>query len=264
MLEDSGLEPSKDLDVLDAGCGTGLCGPLVATYARRLTGVDLSSGMLAQAKAKWVYDALVKGELTEYLRNNVQSFDLIVSADTLVYFGELEPVVSAAAGALRPNGLFIFSLEHAQDGAADLDGHPGYHLELHGRYSHSRAYVEQLLTDAGFAPEIAQAHLRTESGVPVNGLVVRASKSLSVRVGGKTRVGGPFASVGGGTSGGPDVHGGQDPQADRDRHDRQKLLDGRDPDAGLDLSAELNLDAGRGLRSSPGPDAGRMSEKCNG
>ena len=31
MLEDSGLEPSKRLDVLDAGCGTGLCGPLVPT-----------------------------------------------------------------------------------------------------------------------------------------------------------------------------------------------------------------------------------------
>ena len=35
MLEDSGLEPSKQLDVLDAGCGTGLCGPLIAPYARR-------------------------------------------------------------------------------------------------------------------------------------------------------------------------------------------------------------------------------------
>src|SRR5437899_11888087 len=37
MLEDSGLDRSKRLDVLDAGCGTGLCGPLVAPYARRLT-----------------------------------------------------------------------------------------------------------------------------------------------------------------------------------------------------------------------------------
>ena len=68
MLEDSGRRPSKSLDVLDAGCGTGLCGPLVAPYARRLSGVDLSAGMLARAKEKNVYDALVQGELTEYLR----------------------------------------------------------------------------------------------------------------------------------------------------------------------------------------------------
>ena len=32
MLADSGLPAAKELDVLDAGCGTGLCGPLVAPY----------------------------------------------------------------------------------------------------------------------------------------------------------------------------------------------------------------------------------------
>ena len=53
--------------MLDAGCGTGLCGPLIAPYARRLVGVDLSERMLAQARARDVYDELVKGELTAYL-----------------------------------------------------------------------------------------------------------------------------------------------------------------------------------------------------
>ena len=172
MLDDSGLGPSKSLDVLDAGCGTGLCGPLVVPYARRLTGVDLSAGMLAQAKEKNVYDALVKGELTEYLRNSKEAFDLIVSADTLVYFGGLEDVVAAAAGALRPDGLLIFTLEHGVGG----DATPDYHLELHGRYSHSRGYVERLLTGAGLVSEIAHAELRMESGAPVAGLVIRAMK----------------------------------------------------------------------------------------
>ena len=174
MLEDSGLGPSKGLDVLDAGCGTGLCGPLVMSYARRLTGVDLSAGMLAQAKEKNVYDALVNSELTEYLRDSREAFDLIVSADTLVYFGGLEDVVAAAAGALRPGGLWIFTLEHAAGCDATLD----YRLELHGRYSHSRGYVERLLTLAGLRSEIAQAELRMESGTPVAGLVIRAKKSV--------------------------------------------------------------------------------------
>jgi predicted TPR repeat methyltransferase len=170
VLEDCGLEPLQHLDVLDAGCGTGLCGPLVAPYARRLVGVDLSDGMLAHARDKHVYDALVKRELTEFLRDESDGFDLIVSADTLVYFGDLAGVVAAAARALRPNGLLVFTLEHAA--GPDID----YRLELHGRYSHGRAYVERLLVDAGLRPEIARADLRMESGSPVAGLVIRAGK----------------------------------------------------------------------------------------
>lgn len=177
MLKDSGLQPSKRLDVLDAGCGTGLCGPLVAPYARRLVGVDLSQGMLALAKEKNVYDELMKAELTEYLRDHSEAFDLIVSADTLVYFGDLGCVLAAAAGALRPDGLLIVTLEHAVGDEANA----GYRLELHGRYSHGRAYVEQLLAVAGLQPEIAQAELRMESGVPVAGLVIRATKSVAAR-----------------------------------------------------------------------------------
>ncbi len=176
MLEDSGLPPSKSLDVLDAGCGTGLCGPLVAPYARRLTGVDLSAGMLAQAKEKNVYDALMKVELTEYLLDSREAFDLIVSADTLVYFGGLEDVLAAATGAMRPDGLLIFTLEHAVGGGAALD----YRLELHGRYSHSHGYVERLLTCSGLAAKIVHAELRTESGAPVAGLVIRAMKSPGI------------------------------------------------------------------------------------
>src|SRR3954468_9950381 len=98
MLEDAGVAPAKAFDALDAGCGTGLCGPLVAPYVRSLTGIDLSAGMLAQAKEKGVYDALYKVELTSYLRDNLNAFDLILSADTLCYFGALEGVVGAAAG----------------------------------------------------------------------------------------------------------------------------------------------------------------------
>lgn len=173
-LQESGVEPAKRLDVLDAGCGTGLCGALVAPYARRLTGVDLSEGMLAQARGKNVYDELAKTELTDYLRTTREAFDLIVSADALVYFGDLENVVVAAAGALRRNGLFIFTLEHAVTAGAGVD----YRLEWHGRYSHTSSYVERLLALAGLQAEITHADLRTESGTPVAGLVVRAMNPL--------------------------------------------------------------------------------------
>ena len=60
-----------------------------------------------------MYDALVKGELTAYLADSVGAFDLVVSADTLVYFGALEAVVGAAAAAMRPGGRLIFTVEES-------------------------------------------------------------------------------------------------------------------------------------------------------
>ena len=125
MLADCEPDVSERFDVLDAGCGTGLCGPLLAPYARRLVGVDLSTGMLKQAEAKNVYDQLYKVELTAYLRDCPGEFDVIVSADTLVYFGPLESVARAAAGALRPGGRLIFTVEALLDGRPDV----GYSLQ---------------------------------------------------------------------------------------------------------------------------------------
>jgi predicted TPR repeat methyltransferase len=176
MLADACVAPSRDLDVLDAGCGTGLCGPLLAPYARRLCGMDLSAAMLVHAEAKHVYDELAEGELTEYLDNHPATFDLIVSADTLVYFGKLDDALAAATRALRPGGVLVFTLEHAVGSTAT----GGYRLELHGRYSHSRDYVEELLRGLGLAPKIVEADLRMESGAPVQGLVIRARKRRRV------------------------------------------------------------------------------------
>jgi predicted TPR repeat methyltransferase len=171
MLKRSAVARSS-LDVLDAGCGTGLCGPLVAPYARRLVGVDLSERMLDQAGKRNVYDEVVKGELTAYLAGCTEAFDVIVSADTLVYFGPLEEVVGASEKALRPGGRLIFTVEELL-GAGDEDG---YAIGTSGRYRHAREHVQDVLKAAGLRPEIASAELRLEAGEPVAGLVVQGTK----------------------------------------------------------------------------------------
>jgi predicted TPR repeat methyltransferase len=167
-----GIGDRRDLDVLDLGCGTGLCGPLLAPFANRLVGVDLSNGMLQHAAAKHVYDELVQAELTAWLQQFRSAWDVIVAADTLVYFGALDAVVGAAATALRPGGVFLFTVEHAV-GASSTST---YTIQLHGRYDHCVDYVERLLVTAGLEPIIERAELRKESGLPVAGLVVRATR----------------------------------------------------------------------------------------
>jgi predicted TPR repeat methyltransferase len=165
--------PSGSLGVLDAGCGTGLCGSLLRPFARRLIGVDLSEGMIAKARERDVYDELVVGELTAFLREKSQAYDLILSADTLVYFGDLGQIASAAAAALLPGGVIAFSLERLDaDGAA-----PGYRLEKHGRYTHTEQYIRKIMTRVGAAiVSLERAVPRIERGAPVAGLLVVARK----------------------------------------------------------------------------------------
>jgi predicted TPR repeat methyltransferase len=170
-LADSGLVAEARLEILDIGCGTGLCGPLLRPFASRLTGVDLSAGMLTLAKEKNIYTDLQRCELTEFLRARREAFDVMVSADTLVYFGDLGAFCETAAGALRRCGLLVFTLEHAV-GQDSID----YRLELHGRYSHSLEYVNRVLTESGLIVQAESAELRNEAGAPVAGLVIRAKK----------------------------------------------------------------------------------------
>jgi predicted TPR repeat methyltransferase len=167
-------EARADLDVLDAGCGTGLCAPFLRPHARELIGVDLSAGMLAKARERGGYDALVQAELVAHLQQQAARFDLIVSADTLCYFGRLDAAMAAAAQALRPGGCLIFTVEA-------LPGDPpepaGYRLMLHGRYAHERRYVERCLADAGLQSLAVEAvALRTEVGQPVSGWLVAAQR----------------------------------------------------------------------------------------
>ncbi len=165
--------PRQALDVLDAGCGTGLCGAVLRPYARHLAGVDLSDAMLARARGRGMYDELAVAELTAHLGAHPGAFDLVLISDTLVYFGDLGAVLAATAGALRPGGLLVFTVESADDEHAD--GAPdGYRLNVHGRYSHAAGYLRAQLAAAFTTVSIVPATLRHEVGRPVAGYLVTA------------------------------------------------------------------------------------------
>ena len=162
--------PDGSLDVADLGCGTGPCGPQLKPYARRLAGCDLSVGMLRRAKARGVYDVLHKAELGYYLQTQPARFDLLVSADTLIYFGDLRAVLRHAHAALRPGGWLVFTVEALPDhDTAD------WRLQPTGRYAHRGPPLAQHLAEAGFADiAVDAATLRLEGGKPVAGWLVSA------------------------------------------------------------------------------------------
>ena len=164
----------RELEVLDLGCGTGLCAPLFRDMARNLVGVDLSPGMLARAAERKLYDRLVTGDITDVLRNSKRAWDLILSADVFIYVGGLEQVFDATGAALRPGGLFAFSIE------SELEGE-GYALRTSGRYAHSLAYIRRLAQASGLREiQLDERVLRTDKGQPIEGYIVVLEKPADV------------------------------------------------------------------------------------
>ncbi|MBR1606015.1 MAG: tetratricopeptide repeat protein [Alphaproteobacteria bacterium] len=161
------------LKILDAGCGTGLCGPFLKKYAclRGLYGLDLSREMLKRAAQKNVYDQLICQDFELYLKETKQKFDLIVAADVFTYFGELQNLVIGCQKNLNKNGRILFSVSANNENDSD------YYLHASGRFLHHRKYIERILSNNGLEIEKIGEHvLRTEGEKQVWGYIVSAFK----------------------------------------------------------------------------------------
>jgi len=157
--------PAQPMDILDLGCGTGLCGMLFRPMARRLIGVDLSPGMLEKSRQRGVYDELIEDDAASALRNRPRSADLILAADVFIYVGALDNVFAAAAQALRPGGLLAFTIESLDSG--------DYVLRRTRRYAQSIAYVRRLAQGCRFTEvSMRPVVLRKDLGQPVEGLAI--------------------------------------------------------------------------------------------
>lgn len=174
----------EGLEVLDIGCGTGLCGALWRPLTRRLVGLDLSPKMLSKAAARGVYDQLNCAELTQWLGSCTQHFDLAVAADVLCYFGDLAETFTGVRSVLLPGGCFACSLEEwvgepgiRAQGSPDTRSGGSFVLRPHGRYQHDRHYVEEMLAAAGLQLiSLSNGTLRYERQDPVLGLLVIAMR----------------------------------------------------------------------------------------
>ena len=121
--------------------------------------------------AESLYDELVVGELCEFMRRNREAFDVVLSADTLCYFGALEEALAAAHVCLRPGGLLLFTVERW----TTPDPEARYCMQVHGRYAHAASYVRSALAASGFrVVELREEVLRSEIGADVGGLVAAA------------------------------------------------------------------------------------------
>jgi predicted TPR repeat methyltransferase len=163
-------EPLRLGSVLDLGCGTGLGGAAFRPYCDWLIGVDISPGMVEQARAKGLYDRLAVTDLLEFLAGEAGAQNhLVVAADVFVYCSDIAPIAADVAKVLAPGGLFAFSVETGDQ--------PGVRLQETLRYAHSAGHVRDAITAAGLKLlQLTDASTRSEKGEPVRGLIAVAQR----------------------------------------------------------------------------------------
>ena len=156
-------------NVLDLGCGTGACGSVLRSKTKHLIGVDISKNMLQKAEEKHIYDALFTNDISDFIQNTKEHFDLIVSADVFCYINKLNNIFKYILKLLKPSGKFVFTIEKASGNTTQL--------QSSGRYKHPQKQIEKELKEAGFTNIHAdEVTLRQEKNVDCIGLLFTAEK----------------------------------------------------------------------------------------
>ncbi|MFP5019338.1 class I SAM-dependent DNA methyltransferase [Pseudonocardia phyllosphaerae] len=97
-----------DIEVLDAGCGTGLVGvELNRLGVTTVDGLDLSSGMLEKARATGVYRELAETDLTAALTLPDDRYDVVVCVGTLTHAHVGPSALAEFARVIRPGGYLV-------------------------------------------------------------------------------------------------------------------------------------------------------------
>jgi predicted TPR repeat methyltransferase len=163
-------KPAQFRRAVDLGCGTGLAAAAFAGNVDTFIGVDLSPGMIEQARAGGLYAVLEVDDMAAALQKQGDaSADLILAADAMVYVGDLAPVLDQGQRVLVSGGLLAFTVEtHDGDGVIVGEGL---------RTAHSTGYIRIAIAAAGLSlVHLAPASPRIERGMSVRGLVVVAGK----------------------------------------------------------------------------------------
>ena len=102
---------SPENHVLDIGCGTGTQCDDLANNVKQVTGIDISSKLLAIAEQR---KAERKIENVEFIHTTVfderfepGSFDVVTAFYVLHFFEDIDEVIRRIYGLLKPDGLFI-------------------------------------------------------------------------------------------------------------------------------------------------------------
>ena len=127
------LPSLEGLDVISIGCGSGVDTRWLADNgAKRVVGVDISSGLLDIAKANNPDLEFHEMDM-EQLAFPDESFDLAYSSLAIHYVDNWVQPLKEARRVLRPSGLYVFSCGHPLDSAVGYETKDNFKYALLGR-----------------------------------------------------------------------------------------------------------------------------------
>ncbi len=142
------IRPTRDMNVLDFGCGTGLVTLRLQPLVKSVTGADSSAGMLGALRQKVAAQQLanVQAQLVDFEKGaHVQgAYDLIVSSMVAHHVPDTLALLKEWHRLLLPGGQVCFADLDTEDGAFHGDNTGVFHLGF------DRQHLRQLLQQAGF------------------------------------------------------------------------------------------------------------------
>jgi len=151
LLQETAGSGRRFARALDLGCGTGLSGRPFRDLIDDLTGIDLSANMLTRAEEKKIYQRLIRQDITAFLEQCPERFDLFIATDVFIYVGKLDRIFAAVSRCALPGACFVFSIEREEEGG-------DFRLRSSGRYAQSTAYIKQLAGEHDFTVAACREH----------------------------------------------------------------------------------------------------------
>ncbi len=103
LLEKVGI--GKDDRILDLGCGTGVLTPfLLSSTNEEIIGLDVSAGMIEEAKKKYAGEKRVRFINADFYSFEDEAFDLIVCFDAYPHFLDPEGFAKKASSLVKDGG----------------------------------------------------------------------------------------------------------------------------------------------------------------
>ncbi|MAF36665.1 hypothetical protein CL622_06130 [archaeon] len=107
----SRFEPIKtgsNLNILDVGCGTGYLEQFLAKQSARVTGIDISSKMLEQARAKFPAVDFKEADIYSF---EAGQFDAVIANSFLHHCKDNQLILKKIAELVRPGGVLFVGME---------------------------------------------------------------------------------------------------------------------------------------------------------